>query len=236
MRALATVFDTSVNRMRDWCRLGANAMTNPDLVESSVLSPLTFLEAESACIAATTGPQGLSVASLGWEADAVLIRATVTAFEDTDRLVDAALEAIDTSLGRLSGTLLAWVVDAGVVTAPLWLPPLLVHGGALTDHVLADDALTELQDWVVTHPDLVQHAFNGSGGLLEGFVTGLLPGVPPGVLPIAPTVFWGPMAYAVMGGLAVATLLTLVFLPALYVAWFRIGPPAEAAAPATATA
>ena len=50
-----------------------------------------------------------------------------------------------------------------------------------------------------------------------------------GMIPIAPTVFWGPMAYAIMGGLAVATLLTLVFLPALYVAWFRIKPPAEAA-------
>jgi multidrug efflux pump len=37
-------------------------------------------------------------------------------------------------------------------------------------------------------------------------------------------VFWGPMAYAVMGGLVIATLLTLVFLPALYVAWFRIQP------------
>jgi hypothetical protein len=37
-------------------------------------------------------------------------------------------------------------------------------------------------------------------------------------------VFWGPMAYAVIGGLMVATLLTLVFLPALYVAWFRIKP------------
>jgi multidrug efflux pump len=46
-----------------------------------------------------------------------------------------------------------------------------------------------------------------------------------GMIPIAPTVFWGPMAFAVMGGLAVATLLTLVFLPALYVAWFRIEPP-----------
>ena len=46
-----------------------------------------------------------------------------------------------------------------------------------------------------------------------------------GMIPIAPTVFWGPMAYAVMGGLVVATLLTLVFLPALYVAWFRISPP-----------
>lgn len=46
-----------------------------------------------------------------------------------------------------------------------------------------------------------------------------------GMVPIAPTIFWGPMAYAIMGGLAVATLLTLVFLPALYVAWFRIGKP-----------
>jgi multidrug efflux pump len=43
-----------------------------------------------------------------------------------------------------------------------------------------------------------------------------------GMIPIAPTVFWGPMAYSIMGGLAVATVLTLVFLPALYVTWFHI--------------
>ena len=49
-----------------------------------------------------------------------------------------------------------------------------------------------------------------------------------GMVPIAPTVFWGPMAYAIMGGLAVATVLTLVFLPALYVAWFRIKRPQPA--------
>ena len=48
-----------------------------------------------------------------------------------------------------------------------------------------------------------------------------------GMIPIAPTIFWGPMAYAIMGGLAVATLLTLVFLPALYVTWFRISCPAD---------
>ena len=41
-----------------------------------------------------------------------------------------------------------------------------------------------------------------------------------GMIPIAPTVFWGPMAYAIMGGLLVATILTLVFLPTLYVTWF----------------
>jgi multidrug efflux pump len=35
------------------------------------------------------------------------------------------------------------------------------------------------------------------------------------------------MAYAIIGGLFVATLLTLLFLPALYVAWFRIKEPAK---------
>jgi len=39
-----------------------------------------------------------------------------------------------------------------------------------------------------------------------------------GMIPIMHDVFWGPMAYAIVGGLAVATVLTLVFLPALYVA------------------
>jgi multidrug efflux pump subunit AcrB len=42
-----------------------------------------------------------------------------------------------------------------------------------------------------------------------------------GLIPIAPTVFWGPMAFAIMGGLLVGTILTLVFLPTLYVTWFR---------------
>lgn len=46
-----------------------------------------------------------------------------------------------------------------------------------------------------------------------------------GFIPIAPTVFWGPMAFAIMGGLFVATMLTLIVLPALYVAWFRVKEP-----------
>lgn len=59
-----------------------------------------------------------------------------------------------------------------------------------------------------------------------------------GMIPIAPTVFWGCMACAVMGGLVVVTLLTLVFLPALYVAWFRIKPSSapQLATPAAAPA
>ena len=43
-----------------------------------------------------------------------------------------------------------------------------------------------------------------------------------GMIPIAPTIFWGPMAYSIMGGLLVATVLTLIFLPALYVTCFRV--------------
>jgi multidrug efflux pump subunit AcrB len=47
-----------------------------------------------------------------------------------------------------------------------------------------------------------------------------------GLIPIAATIFWGPMAFAIMGGFLVGTVITLIFLPALYVAWFRIGEPA----------
>ena len=42
------------------------------------------------------------------------------------------------------------------------------------------------------------------------------------MIPLTSSVFFGPMAVAIMGGLAVATLLTILFLPALYAAWFRV--------------
>jgi multidrug efflux pump subunit AcrB len=52
-----------------------------------------------------------------------------------------------------------------------------------------------------------------------------------GLIPIAITIFWGPMAIAIMGGLLVATLLTLVFLPALYITLFGIKEPGVRAEP-----
>ncbi|EJB8520828.1 TPA: multidrug efflux RND transporter permease subunit MexK [Pseudomonas aeruginosa] len=42
------------------------------------------------------------------------------------------------------------------------------------------------------------------------------------MIPLSRSVFFGPMAVAIMGGLIVATVLTLLFLPALYAAWFRV--------------
>jgi multidrug efflux pump subunit AcrB len=49
------------------------------------------------------------------------------------------------------------------------------------------------------------------------------------LIPLVGSDFFGPMAVALMGGITVATLLTLFFLPALYAAWFRV--PVEEAGP-----
>jgi multidrug efflux pump subunit AcrB len=53
------------------------------------------------------------------------------------------------------------------------------------------------------------------------------------MIPLSRSVFWGPMAVAIMGGLIVATVLTLLALPAMYAAWFRVRrdepPPAQPA-------
>jgi multidrug efflux pump len=57
------------------------------------------------------------------------------------------------------------------------------------------------------------------------------------MIPLTRSVFWGPMAIAIMGGLTIATLLTIFFVPALYAAWFKLRrQPAErqAALPAAA--
>ena len=45
------------------------------------------------------------------------------------------------------------------------------------------------------------------------------------MIPLSRSVFWGPMAVAIMGGLIVATVLTLLALPAMYAAWFRVPKP-----------
>ncbi|MDE1568567.1 efflux RND transporter permease subunit [Aquabacter sp. P-9] len=54
-----------------------------------------------------------------------------------------------------------------------------------------------------------------------------------GMIPLSHSVFWGPMAITIMGGLLVATVLTLLVVPAMYAAWFRVklGAPASATTP-----
>jgi Cu/Ag efflux pump CusA len=52
------------------------------------------------------------------------------------------------------------------------------------------------------------------------------------MIPLTRSIFWGPMAVAIMGGLSVATFLTLINLPALYVLLFRVRQPVESPRPA----
>ncbi|GAA4429787.1 efflux RND transporter permease subunit [Acidovorax lacteus] len=54
------------------------------------------------------------------------------------------------------------------------------------------------------------------------------------MIPLSRSVFWGPMAVAIMGGLIVATVLTLLALPAMYAAWFRVRRPEPEVPEATA--
>ncbi|MGZ5179555.1 MAG: efflux RND transporter permease subunit [Ramlibacter sp.] len=54
------------------------------------------------------------------------------------------------------------------------------------------------------------------------------------MVPLTRSIFWGPMAIAIMGGLTVATVLTIFFVPALYAAWFKVRRPAGGGHPAPA--
>jgi len=54
------------------------------------------------------------------------------------------------------------------------------------------------------------------------------------MIPLTRSTFWGPMAWAIMGGLSVATLMTLIVLPTLYAQWYRVRP--DTPAPARSSA
>ncbi|MDN4171990.1 hypothetical protein QWY28_03450 [Nocardioides sp. SOB77] len=166
VRALADDYDRAGDRMRGWADVGRRTLLDGDLLDSAVLAPVTFAEAEAAVLGAATGPDGALVASLHWEADAVAVRATVTALEAADDLSRAALEVVDHALGRALGTLLPAalpVVLPLLPSLPLLAPALAPALGPQLDRLLADA--------VAEHPDAVQHLANGGGGLLDGLLS-----------------------------------------------------------------
>src|SRR3954466_7946525 len=99
VRALADRYDDAGGRLRDWAADDARVLAEPDLLESAVLSPLTFAEAEARGLAAAGGVHGAAEASVVYEADALLVRATVTAFDDCDRLVATSFAVLDHAVG-----------------------------------------------------------------------------------------------------------------------------------------
>lgn len=167
MRALADTYDDAGDRMRGLARDAGRAAVDEDVLESAILSPATALRAEAAVAAAATGPDGILVESAGWEADAVVIRGTVTLLESADDARHDAFEVLDHAVGRQLGTALGLGAPALVTGIPL---AVTVGSDGFLAHL--EDAL---QDVVTGNPLLVQHLVNGGGGLVAGLTGGLVP-------------------------------------------------------------
>jgi hypothetical protein len=175
VRGLASTYDAAGDVLRDWAGTGRRVLTDDDLVESSVLCPATFLLAEAAVVAATTGRHGLLPESLGWELDAVGIRTAVATLEAADEGVHESFEVLDYTLGRALGTYLrlsAPLVVGGAANT--------LTGLALLDQVrpgssaqLLGGAATIAEDQLTSHPGVLEHLMNGGGGLLDGLTGGL---------------------------------------------------------------
>ena len=172
MLALAERYERQAGDFVEMAGLGARIMANGDLLESAILSPLSFADAELQVLDATTGADGLTVRAIGIEADALGVRAVVAAFQASDSLSRHAMEMIDNALGRL--------LLPGAIAA---LPALLAAGGVSYAYYSTlspeeQDALTaqiadNLGQLLHDHPEMAQHLINGGGGLLESLAPGL---------------------------------------------------------------
>lgn len=163
MRALADTYDDAGDRMRGFARDTGRAAVDEDLLESAILSPLTAVQAETAVATAVTGRDGILVESVGWEADAVAIRGTVTLLETADDARHDAFEVLDYAVGRQLGTLLGLGA------------PGLATGVPLAVAVGGDGLVAALEELVTSNPLLLQHLVNGGGGLIAGLTGGLVP-------------------------------------------------------------
>jgi hypothetical protein len=149
VRALADVYDRTGSELREWAALDARTLVDPDLAESAVLAPLTFARVEASVVAATTGPDGLLPESAGWEADAIAVRGVLLALHSTDAAVEHALD-------RAAGALL-WTGALTLLLAAPRLPPA---------------ARDDMEQLLIDHPGLVEHAVNGGLGIFPGVGAG----------------------------------------------------------------
>ncbi len=113
-----------------------------------------------------------------------------------------------------TGTPMGFVALLGVLA----LVGILVRNSIILVHEIEEQRHAGLSGW-----DAVIHASESRARpiLLTAAAASLA------LIPIARQVFWGPMAVAMMGGIIVGTIITLIFVPALYAAVFRLVPPAE---------
>jgi hypothetical protein len=211
LEQLAQFYDKTGEQVQADAWEDKGLLVDGDLVASAVLSPVSFAEAEAAVIAATVGPGGLASRAIGFEVDTFAIRACIKAYQIADDIAHAAGEALDYALGFgvglalpgivVGGAALLTIGGAGLIATNPGLAALIATNPDLQEKIkdlggdLGGAALNEVQEWLESHPDAVQHLLNGGGGLLDGLSTGLVP--PPlrgpvldllGIDPLNPTV------------------------------------------------
>jgi len=93
--------------------------------------------------------------------------------------------------------------------------------------ILVDQVRQDLERGMSTRDAIIESAVRRARPVVLTALAAIL-----AMIPLSRSTFWGPMAIVIMGGLFVATFLTLLFLPALYAVWFRksLGAPAPQAA------
>ena len=167
MRALAETYAAAGDRLGEHAADDARVLSDGDLLESAPLSPVTFAEAQARVLEAGAGAHGALEVAVAYRADALLVRALVAAYQECDRLVAASFHVLDYAVGRAAGeAVAAWTPEllaAGLVAVPAW-------------QLLPDETRRrldgEIETWIDEHPDVVQHGIDGSGGLLDGLLTG----------------------------------------------------------------
>jgi multidrug efflux pump subunit AcrB len=136
-------------------------------------------------------------------------------------------------IGVVSGLLLAqaplgFVAILGIVA----LSGMIMRNAVILVYQIRTEMEAGLEPWNAVREAAVKRT---RPVVLTALATGLA------MIPLTHSVFWGPMAIAIMGGLASGTVLTIFFVPAMYAAWFRIRrrpavPPEGAAGLATVSA
>jgi multidrug efflux pump len=82
--------------------------------------------------------------------------------------------------------------------------------------ILVDQIETDVQQGMTRRQAIVEATVRRARPVVLTALAAIL-----AMLPLARSAFWGPMAVTIMGGLFVATFLTLLYLPGLYALWFR---------------
>lgn len=187
IEGLAAIFDGAGDGMRHDAWDDKALALNGDLLESSILSPGSFADAEGAVIAATVGPHGLAVRAVGLEADALSMQVAVGLLRTSDDLAKQGFEALDYLTGYALGATAPVLGLAGLVGSaalllgnPALAAYLATHPEARAE--LQKQALDDVQGFLEDHPDVVQHLINGGGGLIDGLLGDLPPGVREAVL------------------------------------------------------